>query len=77
MLYNELLLPLGLECPTELFGVEVAGIATDSAKVVENCIFICVRGTRYDGHDYVNEAISAGARVIEQSRSSPSVLYIQ
>ena len=64
MLYNELLLPLGLECPTELFGVEVAGIATDSAKVVENCIFICVRGTRYDGHDYVNEAISAGARVI-------------
>lgn len=64
MFYNELLLPLGLECPAELFGVEVAGIATDSERVVENCIFICVSGTRYDGHDYVNEAISAGARVI-------------
>lgn len=64
MFFDELLLPLGLECPAELFGVEAAGIATDSKRIVENGIFICVKGSHYDGHDFVSEAVNAGARVI-------------
>ena len=64
MRFEELLLPVGLECPNELFGVEVSKIATDSREVVENSIFICVKGTHDDGHCYLNDAIDAGARVI-------------
>ena len=64
MCFDELLLPIGLECPKELVGVEVTDIVTDSRKVVKNSIFICVKGARYDGHDYIDEAINAGAKVI-------------
>ena len=64
MRFEELLLPVGLECPKELFGVEVSKIVTDSRKVVENSIFICVKGMHDDGHRYINDAIDAGAKVI-------------
>ena len=64
MCFEELLLPLGLECPAELYGVCVSAVATDSRKVKENSIFICVCGSSDDGHNYVDEAIRRGARVI-------------
>ena len=44
--------------------IEVTAIVTDSKKVTKNCIFICLCGTAYDGHDYIPEAVAAGAAVI-------------
>ena len=64
MCFEDLLLPIGLECPKELLGVGVANVTTDSREVVENSIFICIKGKDYDGHVYISEAINAGARVI-------------
>ena len=64
MCFDELLLPLGLKCPEKLFGVTVSKITTDSREVVENSIFICVKGRDNDGHRYIEEAARAGARVI-------------
>ena len=64
MCFEELLLPIGLECPEELFGIEVSKITTDSREVVENSIFICVRGKNDDGHRYIRDALNAGAKVI-------------
>lgn len=64
MFFEELLLPIGLECPRELFGIEVSKITTDSREVVENSIFICVKGREDDGHRYISDALAAGARVI-------------
>ena len=64
MCFEELLLPLGLECPKELFGVEVAKVTANSKEVVENSIFICVKGVYDDGHRYIQEAIDAGAKII-------------
>ena len=64
MRFEELLLPAGLECPKELFGVEVAKVTENSKEVVENSIFICIKGTYDDGHAYIREALDAGARVI-------------
>lgn len=47
------------------FGVdsnpEISDIIYDSRKVVSNCIFVCLSGSRIDAHEYVNEAISRGA----------------
>ena len=48
MFFEELLLPIGLECPRELLGVGVSKITTDSREVVENSIFICVKGREDD-----------------------------
>ncbi len=64
MCFEELLLPIGLDCPEELFGVEVSCLTSNSEEVIENSIFICIRGRRYDGHDYIEKAFEAGAKVI-------------
>ena len=64
MCFDELLLPLGLECPESLVGVSVSNITTDSREVTENSIFICVKGRDDDGHRYISDAIDAGAKII-------------
>ena len=64
MTFERLLASVGIDCPSELCGREVSGVFTDSAKVKKNSIFVCIRGDRYDGHDYIDQAIRAGAEVI-------------
>lgn len=64
MNFESLLGAIGLECPQELWGKEVSRIVTDSTKVCEDCIFVCIRGSRFDGHDHIVEAMEAGAKVI-------------
>ena len=49
---------------TELQGsadVEIGSIVFDSRKVVPHSLFVAVRGTRVDGHDYIDQAIEQGA----------------
>jgi len=49
---------------TELQGasdMEITAIVFDSRKVVPGCLFVAVRGTRVDGHDYIEKAIEMGA----------------
>ncbi len=46
---------------TKLF---FSGIASDSLKVKKNFIFFAIKGTRFDGNDYIDEAIKNGAKII-------------
>ena len=49
---------------TELQGsadVEITAIVFDSRKVVPGCMFVAVKGTVVDGHDYILQAIEQGA----------------
>ena len=39
-------------------------VAFDSRKVKSACLFIAVRGTKVDGHQFIDQAISKGAEVI-------------
>lgn len=41
--------------------VEINCIVFDSRKVVPGCLFVAVRGTVVDGHDYIEHAVKAGA----------------
>ncbi|MCM8772180.1 MAG: UDP-N-acetylmuramoyl-L-alanyl-D-glutamate--2,6-diaminopimelate ligase [Candidatus Omnitrophica bacterium] len=52
---------------------EVEGIAYDSRKVKENYIFVAIKGTKQDGHDFINEAIERGAKCIVVNKR-PAVL---
>ena len=58
--------------------VEICGIAKDSAKVSDGYIFICLVGTKTDGHKYIDEALKCGAAavVVEQKPKDLSVPYI-
>jgi len=61
---GELLSAIGVNAHQEIDGIEVTAIVTDSKKVIKNCIFICLCGSKYDGHDYIPDAVAAGAAVI-------------
>ena len=37
--------------------VEISGIQSDSRKVEKGFLFVAVRGTTVDGHDYIQSAI--------------------
>jgi UDP-N-acetylmuramoyl-L-alanyl-D-glutamate--2,6-diaminopimelate ligase len=52
---------------TELQGsadTEITAIVFDSRKVVPGCLFVAVKGTLVDGHDYIDQAMKDGAAVI-------------
>jgi UDP-N-acetylmuramoyl-L-alanyl-D-glutamate--2,6-diaminopimelate ligase len=49
---------------TELQGapdVAISTIVFDSRKVVPGCLFVAVRGTQVDGHDFIDQAVRDGA----------------
>jgi UDP-N-acetylmuramyl-tripeptide synthetase len=43
---------------------EVSAICYDSRNCEKNGLFVAVRGLKYDGHDYIPEAVARGARFI-------------
>ncbi|HBM74362.1 MAG TPA: UDP-N-acetylmuramoyl-L-alanyl-D-glutamate--2,6-diaminopimelate ligase [Clostridiaceae bacterium] len=43
---------------------EITGIAYDSRSVDEGYAFVCIKGFKTDGHNYINDAVSKGARVV-------------
>ena len=42
----------------------ISGISFDSTKVKKNNIFFAIKGNKFDGNNYIEEAIKKGARVI-------------
>jgi UDP-N-acetylmuramoyl-L-alanyl-D-glutamate--2,6-diaminopimelate ligase len=49
---------------TELQGsadMEISAIVFDSRKVIPGCMFVAVKGTLVDGHDYIEQAVKMGA----------------
>jgi UDP-N-acetylmuramoyl-L-alanyl-D-glutamate--2,6-diaminopimelate ligase len=61
--------------------LDVAGIQADSRNVRAGDLFVAVKGSRSDGHDYIETAIGKGARVIVCQvlpvDRCPDVRYIQ
>lgn len=53
--------------------VNITGIQSDSRKVEDGFLFVAVRGTAVDGHDYIGAAIAKGAvAVVCEEIPSPS-----
>ena len=52
---------------TELQGsadVAITAVVFDSRKVQPGCLFVAVRGTLVDGHDYIEQAVKQGAAAV-------------
>ncbi|KPU44041.1 UDP-N-acetylmuramoyl-L-alanyl-D-glutamate--LD-lysine ligase [Oxobacter pfennigii] len=43
---------------------EIEGIAYDSRAVKEGYLFVCIKGFKADGHDFINDAVKKGAKAI-------------
>lgn len=39
----------------------ITAVVTDSRQIVPGCLFVALKGERFDGHDYLAEAFSQGA----------------
>ena len=44
--------------------IPVSAVVFDSRKVVHGSLFVAVRGTRYDGHQFIAEALESGATAV-------------
>ena len=47
---------------------EVSGVVNDSRKVTAGSLFLCIKGTNFDGHDAAEGAVKDGACVIVAER---------
>ena len=60
--------------------IDIKGVASDSRKVKDGFLFIAFKGTIQDGHDFIDEAISAGAVAVIceklPAKKVRSVIYI-
>ena len=51
-------------CQQGSLDAEISGITCDSRKVQPQNVFVCIRGSRTDGHAYAEEAVERGAAVL-------------
>ena len=54
--------------------VEVNDIAFDSRAVTESSVFVAVRGTHVDGHEFIAKAVEAGARAVVCEKMPESIV---
>ena len=58
-------------------GVEVCAVRDDSRAVEPGDVFVAVRGTTVDGHEFVGKAVAAGAAVVVVEREMPGLDVVQ
>jgi UDP-N-acetylmuramoyl-L-alanyl-D-glutamate--2,6-diaminopimelate ligase len=81
MQLSELLERLTFTCTQGSIDQEVTEVIYDSRKVVKGCLFICIEGTKSDGHAFAAQAAAKGAAALVVSKPvegiAPEVCVIQ
>ena len=58
-----------------------SGIAFNSLKVKKDNIFFAIKGSKFDGHNYIQHAIKKGAKIIVLEKrikfQNKNVIYIK
>ena len=44
--------------------VDIRGIAYDSRQVKPGDLFVCIKGFRFDGHQFIDDAVKRGAAAV-------------
>lgn len=60
--------------------LNITGVEHDSRRVCPGFIFVCREGQKFDGHDFIENAIANGARVIVVTKDvpvRPEIFYIR
>ena len=47
----------------------LSGITTDTRKIGKGNVFVALKGERFDGHDYLSDAVRDGAAAVVVSRA--------
>lgn len=63
---------IALACKGEAHGeAQVTSVCIDSRKITPGCLFIAIKGDRFDGHDFVEKAFAQGAAAVMVHRDMP------
>ncbi len=81
ILINMLLKKLIKNLPKEKNKIEITGLEINSKKIKKGYIFFAIRGSKFNGEKYINEAVKKGAAVVICSKSckfkSQNILIIK
>ena len=58
---KEIAIALGTTCE---FDIEINAVCIDTRKITKGCLFICIKGERFDAHQFANEALKLGANAV-------------
>lgn len=73
MKLTDLLCKLEYQCVQGDTDLEIDRVVYDSRKIEEGCLFICIEGANFDGHDFAEQAVEKGAKVLVVSRQMPEL----
>ncbi|MCU5786178.1 UDP-N-acetylmuramoyl-tripeptide--D-alanyl-D-alanine ligase [Alloalcanivorax marinus] len=48
--------------------LDISAVSTDTRALVDGSLFVALRGDRFDGHDFLEQALAAGARAVVVER---------
>ncbi|MFI8751061.1 UDP-N-acetylmuramoyl-tripeptide--D-alanyl-D-alanine ligase [Vreelandella lionensis] len=65
---------LGCDISSESASLPISAVVTDTRKVVPGCLFIALKGPRFDGHEFVEHAKEQGAAAALVEREVDSAL---
>ena len=60
--------------------IDIKQLSSDSRVPMKDAIFFCVQGFKFDGHEFINEAISNGAKVIvyeKELKDKHKAIYVK
>lgn len=64
MKLSKLIADIGIKKSIYMDDIEIENICYDSRKITEKCIFVCLKGANYDGHEYAKQAVQSGAAAV-------------
>ncbi len=69
------MIPVSLQTLAEVLSAELIGadcqiveVTTDTRKVTAGCLFVALKGERFDAHDFAADAVAAGAGALLVSK---------
>jgi UDP-N-acetylmuramoyl-tripeptide--D-alanyl-D-alanine ligase len=74
MKLSEIAMLLNIPCAKDVL---LTGVCIDSRKVEPNNLFVAISGERFDGHDFIAEAVANGAAAVLCSKSIDLIEVMQ
>ncbi len=55
---------------------EITAICTDTRDIIKGCVFVAIKGDRFDGHDFCIQAVEKGAEAVITERQIEGITCI-
>lgn len=74
MKLTDIALSLGMPCDKDIL---LSGVRIDSRQPMAGCLFVALRGARFDGHDFIIDAVAQGAVAVVCEKKMPDITVPQ